>query len=115
MEIGTKIRKVREIKGWSQEKLAAELDMTTAGYGRIERNEVSVNVDKLLKIAEVLEVGIETIIGFDDKIAFNNFNNQVEQQIGYYQIPIEMKKLYEDKISLLEEKIEYLTKQLSIK
>ena len=78
MEIGTKIRKIRELKGFSQENMAEELGMSVTGYGKIERNEVSVNVDKLLKIAEIFQIGIEQIIGFDDNIAFNNFNNTVE-------------------------------------
>lgn len=113
MEIGTKIRKIREIKGFSQENVAEELGMSVTGYGKIERNEVSLNFDKLAKISEVLKVEIETIIGFDDKVAFNNFNNKVEQQIGYNNIPAEMKKLYEDKILLLEEKIKWLEGKIS--
>jgi transcriptional regulator with XRE-family HTH domain len=49
MEIGTKIRKIREIKGLSQENIAKELSMSITGYGKIERNEVSINFDKLQK------------------------------------------------------------------
>lgn len=113
MEIGTKIRKIRELKGFSQENVAEELGMSVTGYGKIERNEVSVNVDKLLKIAEVFQIGVEQIIGFDDNIAFNNFSNTVEWQVGHYVMPVEMKKLYEDKIVLLEEKIHFLQEQLA--
>lgn len=113
MEIGTKIRKVRELKGFSQENVAEELGMSVTGYGKIERNEVSVNVERLTKIAEILQVGVEQIIGFDDNVAFNNFNSTVEWQVGHYSMPIEMKKLYDDKIALLEDKIKYLTKEVS--
>lgn len=112
MEIGTKIRKIREIRGLSQENVADYLGMSITGYGRIERNEVSINFDKLSKISEALKVPIETIFGFDDNIAFNNFNNSVEWQVAHYMMPIEMKKLYEDKIMLLEDKIKYLTELL---
>lgn len=117
MEIGTKIRKIRELKGFSQENVAEELGMSVTGYGKIERNEVSVNVDKLLKIAEIFQIGVEQIIGFDDNIAFNNFNSTIESQwqVGHYVMPVEMKKLYEDKITLLEEKIQFLQEQLAKK
>lgn len=115
MEIGTKIRKLRELKGLSQENVAAELDMSVTGYGKIERNEVGVTFDKLEVIAKVLGISIENIVGFDDKVAFNNFHNKVEQQIGHYLMPVEMKQLYEDKIKLLEEKIEYLQKIINEK
>ncbi len=39
MEIGTKIRKIRELKGFSQENIAHDLEMSITGYGKIERNE----------------------------------------------------------------------------
>lgn len=114
--IGTKIRRVRELKGLSQENMADELGMSATGYGKIERNEVAVSVERLLRIAQVLGVGAEQILSFGDNVAsFNNFNSKVEWQIAHYMMPIEMKKLYEDKIKLLEEKIEWLEKQLKQK
>lgn len=112
MEIGTKIRKVRELKGFSQENMAEELGMSINGYGKIERNEVNLGYDKLLRIAQILDVNIEAIVGFDDKVAFNNFNNKVEWQVGNYNMPAELKQLYEDKIELLKDKIKYLQSQL---
>ena len=112
MEIGTRIRKIREIKGLSQENVAAELDMSITGYGKIERNEVSVNIDKLSKIGKVLELSIEDIIGFDENVAFNNFNSTIDKQIGRYLMPEEMKDLYEENIRLLKEKISYLEEKI---
>lgn len=112
MEIGARIRKVRELKGFSQENIAEELGMSVTGYGKIERNEVGVNFDKLIKISEVLGVEVEAIIGFDENVAFNNFNSKIEQQIGRYVMPIEMKKLYEENIQLLKDKIHYLETEL---
>jgi transcriptional regulator with XRE-family HTH domain len=112
MEIGTRIRKIREIKGLSQENLAAELEMSITGYGKIERNEVSVNIDKLSKIGKVLGLSVEDIIGFDENIAFNNFNSTIDKQIGRYLMPEEMKELYEENIRLLKEKITYLEEKI---
>jgi transcriptional regulator with XRE-family HTH domain len=113
MEIGTKIRQIRELKGLSQEKMANELGLSLTGYSKIERNELSLNYEKLLKISEILKVNIENLIGFEKKIAFNNFNNTVEQQIGAYNCPIELQQLYEDKIKLLEDKIKLLEEKVS--
>jgi transcriptional regulator with XRE-family HTH domain len=112
LKIGNRIRKVREIKGYSQENLASELGMSITGYGKIERDEVSINMDRLQQISKVLEVGVETIIGFDENVAFNNFNSKIEQQIGRYDMPMEMKKLYEENIQLLKEKINYLEQEI---
>jgi len=113
MEIGTKVRQIRELKGLSQENMANELGLSVTGYGKIERNEVSLNYERLLRISEILDVKLETLIGFDKNVAFNNFNNTVEQQIGTYNFPIELKQLYEDKIKLLEDKIKLLEEKIS--
>lgn len=113
MEIGSKIRFIRDLKGLSQENMANELNMSITGYGKIERNEVNINYERLLQIAEILGVKLEQIIGFDNNIAFNNFNNNVEQQIGNNSMPLELKQLYEDKIKLLEEKIKWLEEKIN--
>ncbi len=108
MNIGSKIRKIREFKGYSQENMAGELDMSITGYGKIERNEVSLSLDKLQEIAKILDVQMEQILGFDEAIAFNNFNSSINNQIGHSSFPPEMKQLYEDKIKLLEDKVHLL-------
>lgn len=108
MNIGSKIRKIREIKGYSQENMAGELDMSITGYGKIERNEVTVTLDKLQDIANILGVQMEQILGFDESIAFNNFNSSINNQVGHSSFPPEIKQLYEDKIQLLEDKIRLL-------
>jgi len=112
MKIGRRIRKIREIKGLSQENIAFELGMSITGYGKIERDEVNLSLDKLQKISSVLGVALETIIGFDENVAFNVFNSNIEQQIGHYDMPLELKGLYEENISLLKEKINFLEKEI---
>jgi transcriptional regulator with XRE-family HTH domain len=56
MEVGQKIARLRELKGLSQENLAKALGMSQSGYAKIERNEVSVSIEKLEKISRILEV-----------------------------------------------------------
>jgi len=111
--IGTKIRQIRDLKGLNQENMANELGISVTGYGKIERNEVSVNYERLLQISAILGVKVENIISFDNNVALNNFNNTVEQQIGTYSLPIELKQLYEDKIKLLEEKVKLLEEKIN--
>lgn len=112
MGLGTKIRKIRELKGLSQENMAHALEMSQAGYGKIERDEVSVTYDKLNRIAEILETQIENIINFDEKTVITNFNPKINQQIGNNYHDSEMKELYQSHIKLLEEKIKYLEDRL---
>ena len=78
MHIGTKIRKLRELKGYSQEYVASQLGMVQTNYSKIERGETKeMTVKRLEEIAKVLEVDPATILNFDEKQVFNStFNNQ---------------------------------------
>lgn len=62
-EVGVKIKKVREDKGLSQEYLANCLDITQSNYCRLEKDDSRLNIPKLMKIAEVLEVSVSYLLG----------------------------------------------------
>lgn len=107
MKIGEKIRKVRELKNLSQENVVLELGMSLAGYGRIERNEVDINLEKLHKIALIFCIKPEDLLTFDEKFVFNisgSLNSGYNNNPVFNQhTPTEVKQLYEDKIILLEQ------------
>jgi transcriptional regulator with XRE-family HTH domain len=53
--LGQKIRIQRKAKGFSQDALALSCGLDRSYMGRIERGEVSITVEKLYRIASVLE------------------------------------------------------------
>lgn len=57
-QVGFNIRRIREDKGLSQEKLAGLADLHRAYIGQIERGEKNIGLKNLEKIATAL--GIET-------------------------------------------------------
>ena len=57
-KIGENIRKQRQIKGWSQEKLAFECDLHRTYVGGVERGERNITVLSLIKIAKALETSV---------------------------------------------------------
>lgn len=59
MNVGVKIRKIRELKGYSQEFIASELNITQSHYSRIEKNESDIKISRLAEIADALEVPVE--------------------------------------------------------
>ena len=61
-EVGFNIRRVREDKGLSQEKLAALADLHRAYVGQIERGEKNVGLKNLEKIAKALKVDIKDLL-----------------------------------------------------
>ena len=60
-EVGLKIRKIREDKGLSQEKLAALADLHRTYIGQIERGEKNIGLKNLEKIAKALHVNIKEL------------------------------------------------------
>jgi transcriptional regulator with XRE-family HTH domain len=56
MALGGKIRKIREMKGLSQEYVAAQLSLSPQAFGKIERQETRLDFQRLQEIAKVLEV-----------------------------------------------------------
>ena len=49
--------------------MAGELQMSTSGYGKIERGEIDLTLSKLFKISTVLGVSVTDVLFFD----FNKF------------------------------------------
>lgn len=69
--IGEKIRRLRESKGFKQEGMARQMGLTTNGYGKIERGESSITLDRLEEIAKVLQVSALDILQLDDQFVYN--------------------------------------------
>ncbi|MEO8147078.1 MAG: helix-turn-helix transcriptional regulator [Bacteroidia bacterium] len=79
--IGKRIRKIREGKDFSQENIAAELNMTTSAYSKIERGVTDASTSKLIKIAEILEVDVADF--FIDVKNTSKKSNEPMQVFGF--------------------------------
>lgn len=120
--IGNKIKNIRELKNLTQEYVAEKLDISQAAYSKLESGETKVSKEKLVQIAEALEVTPEDIKSFDSKKYFNNvgnvegdnsnsYNESIVIGMGTEEIEL-IKKLYEDKFTLMEELMQQQKKEL---
>jgi transcriptional regulator with XRE-family HTH domain len=75
MKIGNNLKKLRELRNYTQEHMAHGLEMSINGYGKIERDEVEVTLTKLDKIAELLDVTVNQILQFDGATVLNLHNS----------------------------------------
>ena len=119
MILGHKIKNIRELKNLTQEFVAEKLDISQSAYSKIER-ETKISDEKLAQIAEALEVTPEDIKEFDGQKYFNSVGNIEGDKSGNSNsIIIEasaeeidlIKKLYEDKIALLEKLLDKSEKE----
>jgi transcriptional regulator with XRE-family HTH domain len=114
MMIGLKIKKLRELKNFTQEFMADKLQMSQSNYSRIENNDLDVPFSKLQQIADVLEISITDLIEFDAKYFFNNVHAQTINGNINNAVSLNEKKLYEDQIEGLKREISYLTEILEL-
>ena len=61
-EVGLNIRKIREDKELSQEKLAEVADLHRTYIGQIERGEKNIGLKNLERIAKALKVNIKDLL-----------------------------------------------------
>jgi transcriptional regulator with XRE-family HTH domain len=112
VNVGTKIKKLRELKNLTQEHVAERLGLTQSGYSKIENGEVDLPYSRLQNIADILEIKVEDITSFDEKFVFNNLhtNNQNGGQIGviHNHVSDAERKLYESQITSLKDEVAHL-------
>jgi transcriptional regulator with XRE-family HTH domain len=88
--IGFNIKRIRTQKGYSQEFMASQLDISQASYARIESQEIKLSVDRLQKIAEILETDIFAFLDSSKLTIQNQTNNDtLENEIEYLKTEIE--------------------------
>ena len=110
-KIGPNIRKLRELRGYKQEYLAEQLGMSLSGFGKIERGETDVSIGRLEQVAKVLDIKIETILGFNENIVLQQItNNHAKFTNGVYiaALPEQEEERYKGEIILLKEQIAQL-------
>jgi transcriptional regulator with XRE-family HTH domain len=59
--IGDKIRKAREEKRYSQDYLAAYLDLNQSTYCRIESGRIKPSVQQIIAISKLLDVSLDEL------------------------------------------------------
>jgi len=77
-----RIKNIRSTKGYSHEYMAYALDLSPSAYTKIERMDTKLTVERLYKIADILETNIGELIDQPNK-TYNQTNN--DNATGYLQ------------------------------
>ena len=103
MEIGKKIKKIRELKSFSQQGMSDLLLISQKQYSRIESGEVSPTFNLVLQICASLEISLQQLLEFDTTNFFNNNDNQSGGKfIAYNNTEVkQVEKLYKERINEL--------------
>lgn len=114
MSIAHKIRRIREIKNYSQEFVAQKLDISPKAYSKLENEETKLSVDRLYQIAEILEVKPEDLMNFDEKVVIYSISNG-DGVVYNKNVSDGERSAYEKLIAHLQDEIAFLRTQLAKK
>ncbi len=114
MDIGNNIKRIREFKNITQEYVANQLGISRQTYIQIESGQSDVKFESIKKIAAVLDVSVNDIISYNDKMVLNNCTNS---HFGYnYQTgSTSEKELYEKLLLEKDNRIKQYEEMLKIK
>lgn len=110
---GLKIRMVREMRGFSQENVAARLNISQSTYSGYETNQIKISAEMLEKVAEVLEVLPMDLMSSQPAIVNFQSNQGTQQAFGHVETFVSnQKELYEQMLTSKDEEIARLTKMV---
>ena len=115
MGIGHKLRRIREIKNYSQDYIAQKLDISAKAYSKIENEETRLSVDRLYQLADILEVKPEDLLNFDEKVVIHSISNSGNGDGFVYnkEVSDNERESFQAHIRHLEEEIAFLRQQVA--
>ncbi len=102
--ISTKFRTLRELHNYKQDYVASVLGITQSGYAKIENGDIgNVSLKYLQKLAELYQLNLEQLLGWDGKINIGTVND-----VGVNQGTTHLHTPADERIRELEVKVEKL-------
>ncbi|TXK73897.1 helix-turn-helix domain-containing protein [Mesonia sp. HuA40] len=123
IEILENIKTIRKKLGYSHEYMAHMLDLSQVAYTKLESNKTKLTVERLYKIAEILDVEVGEILNLQPNNQFNQTNKDnttgyLQQTANFYQENKEQSKkiilLYEQRIADKEFIIAEMKKSIEV-
>ena len=69
--LGARVAELRKARGWSQAKLAAEIDASREIVGRYERGDAVASVEMAKRLSDAFGVSLDYLVGEGDHAAFD--------------------------------------------
>ncbi|MBV6717250.1 helix-turn-helix domain-containing protein [Paenibacillus chitinolyticus] len=94
--LGREIKKVRNRRGLTQERLAELMQSSSSYVARLESGTINITVDTLHRIASILDVTIQELFSFEEYVSELDLNDPLIKIIDLLkkQGPSETEKVY---------------------
>lgn len=100
MTIATRIRKIREIRGWKQTAVASSMDITQQAYSCLEQGASNARLETLKRFCDVMNVELPFLIAVDVPITEETLNRFGQRNFNEFLVAY--KKL-EQKLEIFDE------------
>ena len=107
MQIGHKIKRIREIKGFSQSEVADKLHITQRAYSDVENNKTKLDLERLEKLADFFEMKPPDILTFDEKQMFNNCSSSENNYLT-----LNIKESFENERNSYQKQIKHMEEEI---
>ncbi len=108
------IRKYREIKGYSQEYMATELDISQSSYAKLENDSTKITVDRLFHISKLLQTEVSKLLDLKNQTIYNQeFKDYSIYHQSVQNLHQENKEVYQELLKAKDEQIALLKEMLS--
>lgn len=113
-EVLNKLKIARSEKGYSHDNMAHGLGISQASYTNIEKNNSKITVERLIKIAEILDKHICYFFESDSTVKINGYNqlSKFENVVALYQqvidTNVQLTKNYELTIQIMKDDLAFL-------
>ena len=111
-----KIKELRKQKGYSNEVMAVDLEMSTSAYNKLERMESALSLERFIKIREILEVPYSDFFEMEKGNVYKQDLKDNSVGINHYEI----QNMYQDNrettqklIQTLEGEIEHMKEEIT--
>jgi len=111
LNLGNKIKMLREIKGFSQEALAHEIGISQQAFQKIEAGETKISVERAARIAKSLELELESLINFQPANYLNNCTQSGVMYTYNNYLPDKLIEQLEKQVAQLSTDLQYYQEQ----
>ena len=77
------IRKVRELRNYTQEYMADQMGLSISGYGKIERSDSDISLSRITQIAAILNVSRAKLLEFNSEEILKEVQNEDKLIVDY--------------------------------
>ena len=112
-EVINRIKEIRKEKGISHEAMAFDLGISQVAYSKIEKNETKLTLERLYKIADILESKVSNLLGLEiQKVYQQEFKDNANNYQEIQHLHQENKEVYQELLKAKDVQIALLKEQI---